>query len=192
MKKLIKLFIRIYLKTYYKLTINKGSLIHLPIFSLTGGHRIKIGENSTIGKKAWISAISNYGVHTYSPNIIIGNYVNIGNYACIASTNKIAIFDGTLISEHFYISDHYHGFDPNMGRPADQMLYSKGNVIIGENCFIGYRVTILSGVTLGRNCVVGSHAVVTTSFPDYSMIAGVPAKLIKKYNIQTNNWEKVN
>lgn len=126
----MKLFIRIYLRIIYKLTINKGSFIHLTIFSLTGNHGIQIGENLTISKKAWISAISNYKGYTYSPNIIIENY------ACIGSIDKIAIFDGTLISEHFYNSDHYHSLDCNMERPADQMLYSKGNVLIGKTVLL--------------------------------------------------------
>ena len=68
---------------------------------------------------------------------------------------------------------------------------SKGPVEIGENCFIGIRVSILQGVKLGRGCVVASHSVVTKSFPDFTMIAGIPAKAIKKFNFQTNNWESI-
>ena len=93
------------------------------------------------------------------------------------------------MSEYVYISDHYHEFEPGDMLLVEQPLKSKGSVIIGENCFIGYRVSILGGVELGNNCVVGSHAVVTQSFPPYSMIAGVPAKLLKTYNFETKGWQ---
>lgn len=51
-------------------------------------------------------------------------------------------------------------------------------IIIGENCWIGANAIILPGVTLGKHCIVGAGAVVTKSFTDYSVVGGVPAKLI--------------
>ena len=75
--------------------------------------------------------------------------------------------------------------------PVKQPLYSKGAVEIGDNCFVGIRVSILQGVKIGRSCVIASHSVVTKSFPDYSMIAGIPAKTIKKFNLFSNKWESV-
>lgn len=53
-----------------------------------------------------------------------------------------------------------------------------GKIVIGENCFIGYSSIIMPNVILGDNCVVGTGSVVTKSFPDNSVIAGIPAKLI--------------
>jgi lipopolysaccharide O-acetyltransferase len=129
----------------------------------------------------------------YKPAIRIGNGVSIGKYSCITAINLIEIADGTLISEHFYTSDHSHGYDPLTGvSPVQQDLISKGPVIIGENCFIGYRVTVLPNVTIGRNCVIGSHSVVTKNIPDYSMVAGSPARIIKKYDFQLKDWVKAN
>jgi lipopolysaccharide O-acetyltransferase len=58
-------------------------------------------------------------------------------------------------------------------------LVSKGPIDIGEETWIGYRCIILSGVQLGRNCVVAAGSVVTKSFPEYSVIGGNPARLIK-------------
>lgn len=156
---------------------------------IDGGNYIEIKSNSTIGHSAWLGAFESYQTQKFNPKIIIGNNVRIGNYVCITSIDEIYIDDGCLFSEYVYISDHYHGTDPSIGtEPAKQSLFSKGKVNIGKNTFIGYRVSILSGVSLGKNCVVGAHSLVNKSFPDYSMIAGVPAKLIKKYCIENKCW----
>ncbi|WP_081768260.1 acyltransferase [Hymenobacter swuensis] len=169
------------------------SWFELPM-DVEGGNKIIIGDYSSIGKMAWLGAFSSYlPGDTFQPSIKIGNQVRIGNYACIVSVKSVEIEDNTLISEYFYVSDHGHGYNPILGiPPAKQPLEVKGEgVRIGKNCFIGYRVTILPGVILGNNCVVGSHSVVTKSFPNYSMIAGVPAKLIKKYDAGLNDWVSV-
>ena len=160
---------------------------------LDGAKYIEIKNNSSIGHSSWLGAFDKYANQSFMPKIIISNNVRIGNYACITAIDEIVIKDGCLLSEYVYISDHYHGFDPTLNlSPKDQPLFSKGKVEIGENTFVGYRATILSGVKLGKNCVVGSHSVVTKSFPDYSMIAGTPARLIKTYNFENKRWENEN
>ena len=72
-----------------------------------------------------------------------------------------------------------------------QQLEYKGSIKINNNTFIGFNAKILPSVELGEWCIVGSGSVVTKSFPSYSMIAGNPARLLRKYNHYTNLWEKV-
>lgn len=62
---------------------------------------------------------------------------------------------------------------------------------IGENCFIGIGVAIQAGTILGKQCVVGSNSVVRGEFPDYCVIVGAPARIVKKYNFETQRWEKI-
>jgi lipopolysaccharide O-acetyltransferase len=160
--------------------------------TIEGGKYITIGKYSSIGKYSWVAGYDNYCGNIYTPKIVIGDSVSIGNFACITGINEIIIGNKCLISEHVYISDHQHGMDPSSDlRFAEQPLFSKGKVQIGEGCFIGYRVSILPGIELGEHCIVGSHSVVNKSFPPYSMIAGVPAKIIKKYSLELKDWIKV-
>ena len=169
----------------YAITFQNNGRIGYP-FKIGNGIKVTVGENSYIGKKAWIEVYGKDG------EIVVEDNVCIGNFACMTAIHSIRVRKGTLVSEYFYVSDHAHGFDPEDGRPPlGQPLNSRGGVEIGENCFIGYRVSILPGVTLGRNCVVGAHSVVTKSFPDYTMLAGVPAKAIKKYDFNTSSWENI-
>jgi acetyltransferase-like isoleucine patch superfamily enzyme len=69
-----------------------------------------------------------------------------------------------------------------------QPLESKGPVHLGDHTFIGFGARIMPGVTLGRHCVVGTNAVVTKSFPDFTMLAGIPAKPIKRYDLASKQW----
>lgn len=189
LKSLYILLCRNYYKIFYSLTLGENSVIHRPK-KLEGGKDIRIGKNSFIGSDSWLATFPVYhGVH-YTPEIVIEDNVSIGRYANITAINQIIIKKGCLISEFFYTSDHTHGYDPSLGiYPAEQPLFSKGKVVIGSGCFIGFRVCVMPGVSIGKGCVIGSNSVVTKDLPDYSMAVGVPAKVIKKYNFDNKSWE---
>lgn len=177
--KIVKSILSLFISSIHRIKLGKYSNISIPYLKIVNGGAITIGSRTTIGKHTWIAAYGNYASQIFEPAIKIGNNVSIGNYLCLTSIDSVVINDGCLISEYVFITDHFHGTEPNLGTPASQNLYSKGSTEIGENTFIGYRATILSGVKLGKHCVVGAHSVVNKSFPDYSVIAGVPARLIK-------------
>lgn len=88
--------------------------------------------------------------------------------------NGLYIGEGTMIAPGTKIITANHSFD-NLND-----FVCNGPIRIGKNCWIGVNCSILPGVSLGDNCVVGSGAVVTKSFPDNSIIAGVPAKIIQR------------
>ena len=65
-----------------------------------------------------------------------------------------------------------------------------GDVEIGDGSWLGENVCIL-GASIGRNCIIGSNSVVTKDIPDYCIAIGSPAKIIKRYNLKTKEWQKV-
>lgn len=155
------------------------SVIRFPR-KIIGSEDIYIGRDVVIAQNSWIAAYSSYAGIEHRPTIKIGSHNRIGSGVMITAINEVVIGDGCLFSESVFVSDHAHGFDPKLEYPALQPLHSKGGVSIGDGCFIGIRAVIMPGVRLGRRCVVGANSVVTKSFPDNSVIAGVPAVLIKE------------
>jgi len=63
-------------------------------------------------------------------------------------------------------------------------------VVIGQGAFIGFNSIVLPNVTIGRNAVVGAHSVVTRDVPEYCVVAGNPAQIIKRYNFETRSWDR--
>ena len=152
--------------------------------SLQGGglKRIVIGDYTCIQSHSILGCWEKYGDQQFSPSIIIGNHCSIGEYNHITACNKITIGDGLLTGRYVYIGDNAHGglsWKEAEIPPAQRHLTSKGEVRIGQNVWIGDKVTILAGVHIGDNVIVAANAVVTKDIPSNCIVAGVPAKIMK-------------
>ncbi len=167
--------------------MGRDSRIHGPR-KVDGSQFIQIGHDTHILAHGWLSCIDDWRGQKFTPKLSIGDNVYIGHYCCITCIGEIMISDYCALSEHVYISDCSHRMEPDGGPILHQPLFSKGPVHLGKHCFVGYRAVIMPGVTLGEHCVVGANSVVTRSFPGYSMIAGAPARLIKKYCHVERKW----
>lgn len=106
--------------------------------------------------------------------ITLGERANIGNHAWIRGNGKLIIGDDIMMGEFALIYTQDHKMD-GLGYDG----YTLGDVVIGNNVWIGGRVTILKGVRIGNNAVVGAGAVVTKDVPDNAIVAGNPAKVLK-------------
>lgn len=149
-----------------------------------GSKRIHIGKKTNICSYSVLGSWERYGKNGFhAPEIIIGNDCNIGEYCHITAINKIIIGDGLLTGRFVYIGDNSHGrlsWEDARIPPARRHLTSKGEIKIGRNVWIGDKVTILGGVTIGDNVIIGAGSIVTHDIPSDSMAAGVPAKVVKQ------------
>ena len=157
-------------------------------FSLIGPEYISVGKDVIINKYVAITAIdkyraivnSQYITQKFHPYIEIGDGTNIGAFNHISSINKIVIGKGVLTGKWVTIVDHNHGkLDDLSIMPVRRELYSNGPVVIEDNVWIGEKATILSNVRVGEGSVIGANSVVTKDIPPYSIVAGIPAKVIR-------------
>ena len=166
-----------------------NSVIEKPYLQLSGLNGISIGDDVTILKNCRFAV---YGNIT-KPSIIVGNrcYIGFGFTALSTANSKIEIGNDVLFASNVLITSENHGINPEIETPyMNQPLLCKP-VNIGDGTWIGEKVSILSGVNIGKKCVIGTNAVVTKDIPDYSIAVGIPAKVVKKYNFDSHDWELV-
>ena len=119
--------------------------------------------------------------------LIIEDGTIIGNFNHIFATKKIVIHKDVLTADKVYISDNLHGYE-NINLPIiKQAIVQKGEVEIGEGCWLGENVCVL-GAHIGKHCVIGANSVVTKDIPDYSVAVGAPARIIKRYDFIKKSW----
>jgi acetyltransferase-like isoleucine patch superfamily enzyme len=150
-----------------------GNDVHLHALGKEGiiiGHNVGIGAFSRIVVS---SSMNNIGTF-----VKIGNNVGIGEYAYLGGAGGLKIGDDCIIGQYFSCHPENHVVTNIHMEIRHQGVTRKG-ISIGKNCWIGSKVTILDGVEIGEGCIVAAGAVVTKSFPENSIIGGVPAKLLK-------------
>lgn len=137
------------------------------------GTNVSVGDGTIVG---------------FGDNIHIGNNVSI-NYRCILNDcNSIVIGNNVLIAPGVQINTASHPtalnerLTPNWDSASGEYRWRTfaRPIIIGDGCWIGANATIIAGVTIGDGAVVAAGAVVTKDVPPYTMVGGVPAKVIKK------------
>lgn len=147
---------------------------------------ISIGNNSSLGSRLTLTCFDTMKASApiqSKPLISIGDGVSIGEDSHITCINKIIIGNNVLMGKKVLITDNAHGSSERNIldiAPSIRPLYSKGPVIIEDNVWIGEKASIMPGVHIGKNAIIGANAVVTKDVPAYSVVGGNPAKIIKK------------
>jgi lipopolysaccharide O-acetyltransferase len=155
----------------------KRTLLELPL-RIWGEEHIEIGEDVFIGAQSWLQVLTSDQRHP-TPAIRIGDGTSIAGFCTVSAAQSVTIERNVLIARYVYIADHAHAHLARDRAIKDQGISNVAPVRICEGAWLGQGVVVCPGVTIGRNAVVGANSVVRHDVPDFSVAAGVPAKVIK-------------
>lgn len=179
-------FSLVFTKLFYK----GAKLISYPVY-MRGKKGFEYGKGLSIGYGCRFDLLN-----TSRVTFRVGRNCDLGDHCHIVACNDVQIGDNFLSGSKVFISDVNHGrykgvncATPDI--PPKERELEISRVSIGNNVWIGDNVVILPGTVIGNGCVVGANAVVNGRFEDNSIIAGVPAKVIKKYDSVIKQWVRV-
>lgn len=189
MKKFIKYLSGFIYCLLFRVKYQKGVYIGLGS-KLVGGANLHLAKGSKIMPQAMLVSLR-------GGKIEIGEKSEISMFSRIASMGYVKIGNNVLTGPHVFIADFNHEYkNPNkpimyQGNHFIPRNDGKPTLMIGDGTWIGTNVVIVGNVKIGKNCVIGANSVVTKDIPDYSVAAGIPAKVIKRYNFEKEEWVRV-
>lgn len=159
------------------------------------GHkcRIKTPSQIHVGNDVIIDDYAELLVHDDNGNhatLTLGDHVHISKYNCIGCSFRITLEDHVRLAPYVHITDRNHTYE-DVNQPIWKQPIKTQEVFIGRESWLGFGVQIMPGVNIGRHCIIAAGSIVTHNIPDYSVAAGSPAKVVKKYNLDKKVWERI-
>lgn len=167
----------------------KKSVIYKPLL-ISGKKYISIGKNVFVRNNARIEVIDKWKNQTFHPALLIGDGTSFEQNLHLTCAGRISIGKNCVFTGNIMISNIIHTYDFIEENILSNPLEVR-DVKIGDYCFVGYGAQVLPGVEIGDNCIIGAGAIVTKNIPSFTMVAGNPAKPIKKYDFDKKEWIKI-
>jgi acetyltransferase-like isoleucine patch superfamily enzyme len=147
-------------------------------FYIGKGSRLDIGPEAQVYFGRGVSMMPGF-VGDFYGKVIMGDEVSFQHDCHVSAHGELTIGDYSIFGEWVSIHDENHVVTAGMEPIASRGFVVKP-VTIGRNVWVGAKATILSGVTIGDNAVIGANAVVTRDVPAYTIVGGVPARVISE------------
>lgn len=138
-----------------------------------------------LGHKAMIEDYAT--VNNMVGDVLIGDNALIGISSVIIG--PVVIGNNVLLAQHVVLSGLNHNYR-DISKPISEQGYTTAPIYIGDGSWIGANAVIAAGVRIGRNVVVAGGSVVVKDVPDYSLVGGNPARILRRYSHESQRWEK--
>jgi len=177
-------------RTYPFASIGRGVSFHFTAnVSRQRSPRISLGNSVRLLDRTWLNVAT--PDPDGEPTIIIDDNCSIGTGTVISGKNCVHLERDILVGQNVLIQDHNHGYEDIDVPIISQGITPGGRIHIGEGTWIGRGAAIVcsrGNLTIGRHCVVSANSVLTRSIPDYSVVFGMPASVIRHYDPQSRAW----
>ncbi len=168
----------------------QGSMIAFPSVSLYGEKYMRIGSQTLVGPYATLAVGMMPGQEMLSdPVLVIGDRCLINKGTAIVAHWSISIGDDVFTGHDCYITDQNHGYE-DLDQPIGAQTMTERPVHIGSGSWLGHGTIVLPGVTIGSHVTVAGGSVVTEDAPDRSVVAGTPARVIRRWR-EGDGWVRV-
>jgi acetyltransferase-like isoleucine patch superfamily enzyme len=162
-----------------------------PWISLYNERYMRVGADTMIGQYCALAVGMSPGQDMLSdPVITIGDRCLIGRGSGIVAHWRVDIGHDVFTGHNIYITDQNHGYE-DVTKPIGAQTMPEQAVSIGDGSWIGHGSIILPGVSIGKHVTVAGGSVVTKSVPDLCVVAGNPARIIRRYDPDTKEWERL-
>jgi acetyltransferase-like isoleucine patch superfamily enzyme len=177
-----RLWVRLILNRFFHKRGKKSKISFRSRLDVFPYHRFNVGSNTVI--EAY--TVINNG----AGDVIIGDNSIIGIGTVIIG--PVSWGNGSYTGQHVFMAGFNHGFQDGTKNSRLQPVDIRGKgVVLEEDVFVGSNSVITAGVTIGKGTQVGAGSVVSRDLPPHCIAVGNPARVIRKYNFDTDQWEKV-
>ena len=169
----------------------QGSIICFPANTIFNERYIHIGSQTMFGPGCTLSAGMVPGqVCLSDPVVRVGDRCLIGKGTGIVGHFSIDIGNDVWTGHHVYITDQNHGYE-RIDEPISRQSMPERPVRVGDGSWLGHGTVVLPGADIGRHVAVGANSVVTGVLPDFCVAAGSPARVIRRYDPDRDEWVRV-
>jgi acetyltransferase-like isoleucine patch superfamily enzyme len=163
-------------------------------FVCHGPENIRVGDNVSLGHHVTLRSIPVYPWSSppqrFEPIVELHDGVFVNSFTELAAANSIVIENDVMIAEGCFITDNAHKYDDTSRSVKEQAVEVLGEVRIGAGSLVGCRTFIQGNVSIGKQCVIGANSVVLADVPDYCIAVGAPARIVKRFDPESNAWRK--
>lgn len=152
-----------------------------PPFRVHGARLIAVGDGVFVGPDSWFQVLGPGGDNG-QPVIEIGSGSSFVGWCTISAVQSVTIGERVMFARGVYVADHDHAYQQVGVAIRDQGHQGAAAVTIGDGAWLGQNCVVTAGSRIGRGAAVGANSVVKGDVPDYSLVVGAPARVVRSWD----------